>query len=175
MMQMSKEYTEAIFALSSEENCCGDVSSSLNMMADIFEKNDEYAHLLSSPAIPVDERLSLIDEAFSSVHEYALSFLKLLCEKNIVSVFPQCVKEFNNMLASSKSISYAAVTTAIELTDNERHKLVSKLEKMCGNEVQLEEKIDPSLLGGIVIEVDGKILDASIRQHLSDVKDVIAK
>ena len=77
------------------------------------------------------------------------------------------------MLASSKSISYATVTSALELTDDERAKLISKLEKMCGTKVQIEEKTDPSLIGGIVIEVDGKVIDGSIRNRLSDVKDVI--
>ena len=175
MTNASREYTEALFALSSEENCLDEVASSLKLMSDIFGQNPEYSELLSSPAIPIGERIELIDTAFSSAHEYALSFLKLLSERSLVSIFPECEKDFSNMLASSNSISYATVTTAVELTSDERAKLIAKLEKLCGNEVQIEEKTDTSLLGGVVVEIDGKIIDASLRRRLSDVKDVIAK
>ncbi len=175
MTNVSREYTEALFALSSEEKCLDEVASSLKLMSDIFAQNPEYSDLLSSPAIPIDERLELIDAAFSSAHEYAISFLKLLSERSLVSIFTECETSFNNMLASSNNISYATVTTAVVLTDDERTKLTSKLEKMCGTKVQIEEKTDTSLLGGVVIEIDGKIIDASLRKHLSDVKDVIAK
>lgn len=175
MTQMSKEYATALFMLASEENCRKEIADALAVMKDAFEQHSEYAELLSSPAVSIGERLEIIDAAFSSLHEYAVSFLKLLCERMLARSFTECVSEYNNLLAASSGISTATVTSAVELTANQQSTLRQKLEKMCGHTVIIETSVDASVLGGMIIEVDGKVIDASLRRRLSDVKDVISR
>lgn len=175
MKQMSKEYAVALFALATEENCRKEVMDSLNVMVGILEENREYIDLLSSPAVPKDERLTMIDGAFSALNEYATSFLKLLCERRLVHEFFACVEEYSQLLADSSNVSVAKVTGAVELTPEEETKLKEKLEAMCKHTVVMETDVDATLLGGMIIEIDGKVIDASLRRRLSDVKDVISR
>lgn len=176
MMQMSKEYAEALFALACEENRSDEYGEALNTVSDVFEKNSEYIDLLSSPAIALNERLGLIESAFSSsLPEHIVSFLKLLCEKMRIRGFVECVSEYNKLLASTKRISTATVSSALELTSDEENALKKKLEKMCGHTVLIETIVDSSIIGGMIIEIDGKVIDASLRRRLSDVKDVISR
>ena len=79
------------------------------------------------------------------------------------------------MLAASEHVSTAYITSAVELTDEEVSVLKNKLEAICHNTVSMEFSIDPSLLGGLIVEVDGRILDGSLRHHLNEVKDVISR
>ncbi len=175
MTQMSKEYASALFVLASEEDCRESVADSLSVMTEVFRQSDGIEELLSSPALSKDERLAIIDSAFSSLHEYALSFLKLLCEKNLVSTFVACAQEYARLHDASINISSAKVTSAVRLDGTQLDALRQKLEAMCGHTVVLETEVDSSLLGGMTIEVDGKVIDASLRRRLSDVKDVISR
>lgn len=175
MTQMSKEYASALFMLASEEDCRESVADSLSVMTEVFSQSDGLEELLSSPALSKDERLAIIDSAFSSLHEYALSFLKLLCEKNLVGTFLASAQEYAKLMDASGNISSAKVTSAARLDGTQLDALRQKLEAMCGHTVILETEIDSSLLGGMTIEVDGKVIDASLRRRLSDVKDVISR
>ncbi len=174
-MKMNREYAEALFMLAAEENCKDEIGEALSVIETTFLENPAYMELLSSPAVSVEERLALIEQAFSSLPQYAVSFLKLLCERMYLKSFPEMVKTYRELLEDAGNVSVAKVTGAVELTGEELTELTRKLEAMSGHTVQVETAVDESLLGGIVIEIDGKVIDASLRRRLSDVKDVISK
>ncbi|MBR1970384.1 MAG: ATP synthase F1 subunit delta [Clostridia bacterium] len=175
-MQTVREYAEALYSLSCEENLKEDIAEEIASVRDVFKENPDYLKLLSSPSIEISERLGLLEAAFKdAVHEYVLSFLKLLCEKGHIAFYGECATEFEKLVAFSNKISKAKVTSAVELTDEEREALLEKLEIKCGHKVELETSVDSSLLGGVVIEQDGRIIDASLKRRLSEVKDVMAK
>jgi F-type H+-transporting ATPase subunit delta len=98
-----------------------------------------------------------------------------LCEKGRFSCFRDSVDEFNSLLNASKHISKATVKSAVELTEAEKNRLNDKLEKLCGGQVDMEYIIDSSLLGGLIVEVDGKIMDGSLRHKLGEMKEVMNK
>ena len=175
MTQITKEYATALFSLALEEKCTQEVTDALAVIMDVFRENSELTELLSSPAIPIAERIRVIDSAFSSLHEYAVSFVKLLCERGSVHSIYDIVAEYNELFKAFSRMSSATITTAVALTEEERKALKVKLEKMCAHAVVLEERVDTALIGGMIIEVDGKVIDASLRQRLGDVKDVISK
>ena len=104
-----------------------------------------------------------------------LSFLKLLCEKRHIGEFAECVKDYNAMYDEILDISNARVTSAVELNEDEKASLKEKLEKISGNKTLIEYTVDKSIIGGLIVEMDGKIMDSSLRKHLKDVKDVISK
>ena len=79
------------------------------------------------------------------------------------------------LLDVSRHVSSAKVTSAVELTAEEKQKLMKKLESLCNGRVNAEYVIDTSLIGGLVVEIDGKIFDGSLRHRLRKVKDVMAQ
>ena len=175
-MQTVKEYAQALYALSCEENIKEEIAQEIAFVRKIFNKNPDYLKLLSSPSIEISQRLGLLESAFKkAVHKNLLSFLKLLCEKGHISFYMECAKEFEKLVAFSNKISKAKVTSAVELTNEEKEALLEKLEIKCGHKVELSCIVDSTLLGGMVIEQDGKIIDASLRHRLSEMKDVMAK
>ena len=93
MTQTIKEYAQALFALACEEGIKKEIFKTVNETDKLFSDNPDYIQLLSSPAVPVEERISLIDKAFeNNVHQYMLSFLKLLCEKGNIGSFKECAE-----------------------------------------------------------------------------------
>lgn len=175
MAQMSKEYATALFMLAKENNAEESYQKSLETVSELFEKMPEYVEFLASPAIPMGERTDALKEAFSSEPEHVVSFLSLLCERGRIRSIFDCVKEFKSLVDFSKHVSTAKVRSVVMLSEEEKKNLSDKLCKMCGHSVIMECIIDETLMGGIVVEIDGKVIDYSLKQRLHEVKDVISR
>ena len=175
-MKMGREYASALFTLAVEEGKQKEYFASLETVKTVLAENGEYMDFLNSFSIPKSERIDAIEEAFGkSIEEYVVSFIKLLCEKDRISEFFECVEIYKELLDLYENVSVAKVTSSIELKDEEQNKLKEKLEKAYGKKVVLDIKVDKSLLCGIVVEIDGKIIDGSIKKSLGNVKEVISK
>ena len=174
MMQTEKEYAEALFMLAAEEQKTEEYSRSLGLIRSVVQENPTYPEFLASPAIPLSERLAALDEAFGdSVPEYVLSFLKLLCENGRIRLLEECIAEFEKLSMAFSNRIAARVFSAIPLDEDQKQALCAKLEKISGKIVEPEYTVDPSLIGGIKIEIEGKTYDGSIKHRLYDVKDVM--
>ncbi len=161
--------------LASEENCKTEIAEALSVVETAFSENPEFVELLGSPAVSLEERCKVIENTFAALPGYVISFLKILCERRYLPEFPEMIKIYRELMEVASKVSVAKVTSAVELTAEERSALTGKLETMWGNTIVLETAVDKEILGGIVIEIDGKVIDASLRQRLSDVKDVISR
>ena len=174
MAQTIKEYAEALFCLAQEENKLKEISASLDTVSQILNDNPEYIDFVTSPNIKKDERIQAIENAFSdNIDEYVVSFLCLLCEKGRFENVHACIADFKAFCDMDSRISVAQVTSAVELDEKEKSALKSKLEAVCGNSVIIECSIDPSIVGGLIVNIDGKIIDGSIKNKLHELKGVM--
>ena len=174
MNDVSKEYGAALFMLACEENSKEEYGKSLEFLTNTFMESPEYLEFLASPGIPLGERLSAVESAFAEcIPLNVLSYVQLLCEKGRIESFFEAAEEYKALLDASNRVSVAKITSAVELTDDEKTKLYNKLKAMSGGEVTMEYSVDGSLLGGLIVELDDKIMDGSLRNRLREVKDVI--
>ncbi len=174
MTDIAKEYGAALFMLAKEDGNAEAVARSLALVNAAFRENPDYQTLLSLPNIAREERVSLIDRAFaSSVEESVLSFLKLMCEEGCIRAFTTAKAEFDALLDDDKRLSHATVTSAVPLTDGEKHTLIAKLEALSGRTVVAHYRTDESLLGGMVVELDGTVYDNSLKRQMNRIKEVI--
>lgn len=174
MTEVIKEYAEALFILAAEENNEQKYMDALNVALKAFEEEPDYIEFLSAPGIPVGERIGSIEGVFGeNLPTNVVSLLQLLCEKGRISSFKSCVKEYHSLLMAKINTTSAFVTSAVELTEDEKTALIRKLEKISGNTVELHLSIDESLLGGLIVEMNGTVMDGSLRQRLREVKEVM--
>lgn len=174
MTEQSKAYAEALYALAAEtgeEKVCLD---GLELVRAALADTPEYMELLASPAIPMAERNALLEQAFgAAVPEAVLSFTGLLCAHGCVRSLPACVEEYRRLYQAALSLSTAYVTSAVALTEAQKQQLIQRLEKVSGHTVTLECAVDETLMGGITVRLDGKVLDGSLRHRLYEVKEVM--
>ena len=174
MAEIGKEYGQALFMLACEVGRQKEYGQVLEQVKAVFADQPDYPQLLASPAIPMEERLRAIEAAFADLApEHVLSYLKLLCEKGRIGCFAESAQAYKELLDASEHIANAKITSAVELTEEEKRKLQLALERRCKGQVRAEYVVDEGLLGGMIVEVDGNILDGSLRQRLSEVKEVI--
>lgn len=176
MSDICKEYGEALFTLGFEGNCLEEVKKDLDFIKDVFDKTPEYADFLQSPAVPKVERLKSINEAFgNSISEYALSFLSVLCEKGRSTLFGKSAEEFYKLYEESKNVSLARVFSPVPLSEEQKERLKLKLENISGQTVKMECFIDETLLGGVLIDMDGTQIDGTLKRRLQEIKEVMNK
>ena len=174
MTDIAKEYGEALFMLAKEDGNVDAVTRSLALVEAVFETHPDYDILLSLPNVAREERVALIDQAFAaSVEDSVLSFLKLMCEENCIRAFDVAKAEFDALVDDDKRVSHAIVTSAVPLTDDEQQALIAKLQARSGRSVQAEYRLDATLLGGVIVELDGTVYDNSLKRQVSRLKEVI--
>lgn len=176
MAQVIKEYAAALFELAQETDSVQEIGNALDTVSSLMKENPEYLDFLSSPNIPKSERITAIEQAFTgSVPEYVVSFLSLLCDRGRIRSFEECVSEYKQLCDAANKISVADVESAVELTEAQKDALIRKLEKVCGNTVVLNCTVNKTLLGGMVVSVDGKVIDGSVKHRLHELKEVMHK
>lgn len=176
MTEITKEYAEALFLLACENKSENEFLSSLEKIAALLKANAEFSDFLSAPNIPFESQEDAIESVFSAdYHEYIVSFLKLMCQKGYLRSLNECIKEYKTLLSVKNAVVTARVTGAVPLNEKELDSLKAKLEKKYGKKITIDFHTDSSLLGGLVVELDGKIIDGSLRHKLQDMKDVISK
>ncbi len=175
MSDISKEYASALFILAAEQNNENEVFSGLSAATDAFLQNPEYYKVLESPAIPLSERLGCLDAAFSSLPEYVLSLMKLMCENGHIREFCECAAAFEELLREAEKRTVATVFYVQELTEAQKSRLLEKLSAISGKKVEAVYIKDESLMGGVKVQYDDKVLDGSISSNLNKIKEVISE
>ena len=176
MAATGNNYAEALFMLAREENCVDEFYEGLKMIEGILKENPEYLQFLSTPSIPKDERTQALAVAFEGkINTHILSFVQLLCEHGRAESFFDCVSEYERLREWASNTVVAVVKTAVELTDDQKSGLIKSLEQRTGKKVTIESVIDNALLGGIAVEIDGQLLDGSVKTNLKRAREVISE
>lgn len=173
MAQTEREYARALFTLAVEENTVEQYCEELGTLKSILKDNPDYIEFLACPAIPLSERTASIDEAFGTMPEYVVSFLKVLCENGRIRTVHACTEEFILLAMAHSNRTVADIYSAVPLDDKQKQNVINKLEKLTGKSIDPIYTVDESLIGGIKIDVDGKTYDGSIRHRLGKMKDVM--
>lgn len=174
MSEVAKEYGAALFMVAAEAEQTDEFAQDLTLIGKTFEENPDYITLLSSPNISMTERLGQLEQAFSgAVDEKVLAFLQLLCQKGHIYDFEAAAQEYRALWQTAAQVCDAVVTSAVPLSETQQQKLLQKLEQTFGKTVHAVYTVDPAVMGGLIVEMDGKVLDGSLRERLRDIKDVM--
>ena len=172
---ISHEYAEALFLLSCEEKSEEKYLFDLRAVKEILDSEPDYIELLRSPAISKDEKLTLIENSFSGrINEHIVSFLKLMCENNRIDELYPCFDVYEKLYNEVKRVIVANVTSAVTLNEDEKAKIIARLEKKFGYKVELVCQVDEKIIGGIIIKTEDTIIDGSLKRKMRDVKEVIS-
>ena len=168
MTETAKLYGDGLYDLAAEEQLSDAILQDGKAVGDLFDAEPDYRRLLSEPSIPKTDRIRLLDEAFSGrIAGYLLNFLKILCEKGILSEYKGCMEEYEKRYNKDHGIITAVVTTAIKLSDEQAKTLREKLEAKSGKKVILDQVVSPSVIGGLRVEMEGELMDGTIKSQLS--------
>ncbi len=172
VIPMHKEYAKALYELSDEEGLQAEFLGELRLLEGIIVDHPGLITLLAAPNISKRERCEVIDRAFSGrCHEYICSFMKLMCCRGYARAILPCFAEYRRLWYERSGIAVAEVRSAVALTTEEKNALHQKLEAHTGKSVEMHCTVDPSLIGGVSVTVDGQLLEGSVRSRLSTLRE----
>ena len=176
MTEVGNVYGESLYELAKEENLTTQIGDQLKVLKQSFLQEPDFAKLLSSPNLTKAERCRILDNSFrGKVHPYLLNFLKILTEKNYIRHFCDCCDAFAEHYNLDNGILPVTAVTAAELSHTQADRLTDKLSRITGKQIELHNRIDPTVLGGIRLDYDGQRLDDTVSHRLEAIRAVLHK
>jgi F-type H+-transporting ATPase subunit delta len=179
MASVEKTYADAFFSLLEEENAPQSefdaVLSQFNDVQSIIGDVPDFIKLLDTPTVSDAEKLSLIGDVFSGkASPEVYNFLRLLAVNRRMDWFVQISRAFKLLYNQKFDIAEITVTSAMPLSDDLREKIVAKMTKITGKTVAIIEKVEKSLIGGVMIDYGNTRYDGTVKTRLSELKKDIS-
>jgi F-type H+-transporting ATPase subunit delta len=130
------------------------------------ESNDELQGFLTNPQIDSRVKSDVVAKLAESSNELVGNFVRLLVDKGRAGEIAECANELDTLVAAENRVLDVEITTAHELTETFFARVLDQIEKASGRKVQASRKVDPDLIGGIVLQAGSMRLDASVRGRL---------
>lgn len=170
MTEVGSVYGQALYDLALEEALTKPVLDELEVLLLGFEAEPDFVRLLSTPTLTKQERCQILDQSFrGKVQPYLLNFLKILTEKGYMRHFSDCCAAYREQYYKDNNILLVNAVTAVPMTKEQLVKLTRKLGTITGKQIELRNRIDSDVLGGVRLDYDGKRLDDTVSHRLEAV------
>ena len=174
MTEVGSVYGEALYSLAREEALSDAILQQLKTLDSCFAQEPDFLRLLGSPNLSKAERCQILDDCFrGKVEAYLLNFLKILTEKGYIRHFGDCVAAYRNIYNQDNGILPVTAVTAVALTAEQTQRLTEKLHGITGKRIDLTNKLDPTVLGGMRLDYDGKRVDDTVSHRLDAVRNML--
>ncbi len=172
----ANRYADALFQLSEEENITEKIYSELHDVVDIVKNNKDLENVLKSPLISKIEKVELIEQLFSNkINNHLKNFLKILVEKGRINSLKTIELTFRQLLNDKNNIIEGTVVSAIPMSDEKIKQLESNLSKKYNKNVTLENKVDKTILGGVLVRLGNTQIDGTVKTRLDNIKDQLSQ
>jgi F-type H+-transporting ATPase subunit delta len=161
----ARRYAAAIFELAREGNAFETWVADLARVVEILTHPDA-ERLLTSPAVPEDERIAALGQLVPGLSAPARSLVDILARRGRLELVPQVLLDFQRRLDELRGIADVQVTTAVPLDQESERLLTQRLTAFTGKQVRLEKQVDPDILGGVIARIGDELLDDSVRGRL---------
>ena len=174
MTRMENEYAQALFSLAQDEGLSDRILGEMEIIGQTLDEQPGLLRILSAPNISKEERCGIVDKCYGQgAHPYVLNFMKLMTEKGYARHLPACCKAYRALYNEANGILAVSAVTAVPLTDAQSERLRLKLEGMTGKKIQLTNRVDAGVMGGVRLDYDGKRVDDTIRHRLEAVRGLL--
>ncbi len=169
--QRAKQYSEALFNVAVKSQFEIDAKDSLANLCNAIRSSAEFRSFLLSKRVSNIDKAKATKEAFGDkCHEIISEFIALSNNDNLVKIIPLVSKHYNRMLADKKNIVNVIADVTIDLAEDKKAQLKTLLDQALNKNTEISFKVDPDLIGGIRLRVGNELVDASIVNHLKNMR-----
>jgi F-type H+-transporting ATPase subunit delta len=175
MEEIASVYARSLFEVAQEHKKLDKVRDQLGEFADALNDTRELQVFFFSPYFSTPEKKDGLKKAVSGTEDILENFLELLIEKHRMPAIFRVRRELDRLWEKENKLLPVEVTSAIELDDKTVKQIGDRIGEQTGQNVELSAKVEPDILGGIVVRVGNSIIDASIRARLEQLRKQVAK
>ncbi|ALX49891.1 F0F1 ATP synthase subunit delta [Lentibacillus amyloliquefaciens] len=168
---VASRYAEALFQIGNEKGTLEQLVEESHVLKSVFNENDQIVEFLEHPRVNKDKKSQFLDDVFQSFSDDVLKTLKLLASRHRVTLVPSIIDHFNQMVNDVKEIAEAKVYSVRELSESEKEQLEKSFAKRFNKQaIKLETVVDPSIIGGIKLQIGNTIYDGTISGKLKRIE-----
>ena len=175
MEEIAEVYSRSLFQVAQEADALDRIHDELGEFADALSGNRELQVFFFSPYFSSQEKKEGIGKLVTEADENFVRFLELLAERHRVPAVFRIRRAFDEMWAEENKLLPVTVTSAVELDDQLVEDIGKRITEQTDRKVDLSSKVDPDVLGGIVLQVGNMVLDASVRNRLEQLRKQVVK
>jgi ATP synthase F1 delta subunit len=174
MEEIAQVYARSLFEVAAEQDKLDEIREELDQFADALHDSHDLQVFLFSPYFSTEEKKEGLQRAVTGADPTFMNFLEVLLERHRMPAIFRIRQRFDSLWEKEKRLLPVEVTSAIELDKDTVASIGERIGKQTGRNVQLSSKVDPDILGGIVLRVGNSVLDASIRNRLNQLRKQVA-
>lgn len=171
-IEVASRYARAIYSLSKENSEQEVVLKEISTLAKVLEDKDLKAHL-DSPVVSYNDKKDIVKKLLSTADfkKTTESFLSLLADKSRLSLLPEISFLLQKFSDETAGVVRGDVVSASDLSNEDKSSIETKISSLLNKKLLLEYKVDPSLLGGVVVKVGDYTIDYSVNRQLDRIKE----
>jgi F-type H+-transporting ATPase subunit delta len=166
MEELGQVYARSLFQVAKEHSVLDEIQEQLALWADALGENKDLQTFFFSPRFSTAEKKDAIRKIIDGGDERFLNFLELLAERHRLPATFRIRREFDDLWREEHKLLSVEVTSAIELDESLVSSIGARIEERTGRRIELTSRVDPDIIGGLVLRVGNKILDASVHGRL---------
>ena len=171
MHNTAYQYAKALFTISEKQADSSQVLDSLKQLVHLYRKNAHFRFVLISKRIKRKNKIQIVRAVLSEkISLIILEMLEILCERDSVNQLSDISEQFSRLVSESNDFSNVSVELSAELGKDEINNLERSLKNSLKKEIKFKVTINPKLIGGLVLRVDDRIIDGSIKTQLEKVR-----
>jgi F-type H+-transporting ATPase subunit delta len=163
MAAADRVYARALFEAAQEEGKLAPVREELADFVEAVREVPELRSLLVNPEVDSRLKAEALGDLLGGAEEIVRNFMRLLAEKGRIAQLEEIAREFERLVAAEEGRLEVELTTAVALSDDEADRLVGQIEQASGRTVVATRRVDPSLIGGVILQAGSRRVDASVR------------
>jgi F-type H+-transporting ATPase subunit delta len=175
MEEIAVVYARSLFEVAKDQGKLDDVREQLGAFADALSETRELQVFFFSPYFSTPEKEDGLARAVSGADPVVLNFLKLLIEKHRMPVIFRIRSNYDRLWENENQLLPVEITSAVELDKDIVKQLGDRISDQTGRKVELSSRVEPDILGGIVVQVGNSVLDASVRNRLEQLRRQVAR
>ena len=163
-------YAKATLSLALDVKVSDKVNDDMKLIADTIVQSKDLSNMLKSPIINASIKRSVVLELFKNTNKTTQDLINTLVSNNRINILESVAKKYTKLFDESKGIELATVTTAVALTDDLKKKVLAKAKELTGKDIEVNNVVDQSIIGGFILRVGDVQYNASISNQLNKLK-----
>lgn len=166
--EVGEPYAQALMSLAQQSDLTNQFGDTFRSLSSLLEDSKEFREFVLNPVIKGEDKKEVLKKVMGDdANPYLINFMMLLVDKRRIVFLEPIVEQYLNLLRKLNQTVLAEVTSATELSDEQKQNVVEKVKAIAeARDVELKTSVDPDLIGGVIIKVGSKVIDASIRGQL---------
>lgn len=170
---VARRYARAILELGSETGSLDAMVREIGAVAQAYDASSELQGALANPLVALEAKRNIVDELASRAGASSMTknLLRMLVDRRRMPALPRIAQLVTELADAKRGVVHAEVTTAVQLSESFYDRLKAQLERMTGQKIVLDRRVDPTIVGGVSTRIGDTVVDGSLRASLNEMKN----